>query len=398
MIFTRIPHSVHIFTKNGVDFISMTESFDTSTPFGKAMIGILSVFSQLEREQIKERMQMGLEARAKEGYYHGGPYAPIGYEYIDGELVINEYEAYQIQKIFELAEEKMPIYSVYKYMKSKGYRHKYGEWTATSVRDALTSIVHSGRIQWKGEVYPGRHTPIITPERFDKMAAYLENRDLGHFRKHPFTRTSLLGGIIFCGHCGARYYCKQIGKQKYYKNTGKPRSHKYYICYSRGKTTKSMIKDPNCMNPIYNVNKLNQIIIDEITKLAMDKEYFKSIVEPSNKQMHPRRKDILKNRLKDIDGQVSKLIDLYQIGGIDISSITEKINNLNLEKETLKTELVQDTSTNPAISVENARIILDSFPEILASSDEEAIKNIIHSLIDGILIYEDEIKVHWRFT
>ena len=48
-----------VFLKNKVEFVSMNENFDTTTPFGRAMIGILSVFAQLEREQIKERMAMG---------------------------------------------------------------------------------------------------------------------------------------------------------------------------------------------------------------------------------------------------------------------------------------------------------------------------------------------------
>ena len=61
-----------VFLPAGVDFISMAESFDTSTPFGRAMIGILSVFAQLEREQIKERTFMGRVERAKEGLFHGG--------------------------------------------------------------------------------------------------------------------------------------------------------------------------------------------------------------------------------------------------------------------------------------------------------------------------------------
>lgn len=72
-----------VFIKNDINFLSLSENFDTSTPFGKAMIGILSVFTQLER------MQLGAIARAKEGYFHGGC-LPIGYEYIDGKLIINE--------------------------------------------------------------------------------------------------------------------------------------------------------------------------------------------------------------------------------------------------------------------------------------------------------------------
>lgn len=90
-----------VFRPKGVDFISMQESFDTSTPFGKAMIGLLAVFAQLEREQIKERTWMGRVARAKTGLHHGGGHIPIGYEYEDGHLVINPYEAEQVRKIYE---------------------------------------------------------------------------------------------------------------------------------------------------------------------------------------------------------------------------------------------------------------------------------------------------------
>ena len=67
-----------VLLSNGCDFVSMNENFDTSTPFGKAMIGILAVFAQLEREQIKERMQMGKDARAKQGLFHGSANNPIG--------------------------------------------------------------------------------------------------------------------------------------------------------------------------------------------------------------------------------------------------------------------------------------------------------------------------------
>ena len=55
------------FLKNDVDFISVSENFDTSTPFGKAMIGILSVFAQLEKDQITERFTMGRIGRSKAG-------------------------------------------------------------------------------------------------------------------------------------------------------------------------------------------------------------------------------------------------------------------------------------------------------------------------------------------
>ena len=86
-----------IFLPNKVDFVSMQESFDTSSPFGKAMIGLLAVFAQLEREQIKERTKMGKRARAKAGLHHGAGFIPIGYNYQDGKLIVNPYEAEQVK-------------------------------------------------------------------------------------------------------------------------------------------------------------------------------------------------------------------------------------------------------------------------------------------------------------
>ena len=64
------------FLAHDVDFISINENFDTSTPFGKAMIGMLSVFAQLEKDQITERFTMGRIGRCKAGYFHGGGNAP----------------------------------------------------------------------------------------------------------------------------------------------------------------------------------------------------------------------------------------------------------------------------------------------------------------------------------
>ena len=71
---------------NDTDFVSMQENINTSTPFGKAMIGILSVFAQLEREQITERTMMGRDGRAKKGKWHGGGTEPIGYDYEGNEI------------------------------------------------------------------------------------------------------------------------------------------------------------------------------------------------------------------------------------------------------------------------------------------------------------------------
>ena len=132
------------FLKNGVDFVSMSENFDTSTPFGRAIVGILAVFAQLEREQIKERMAMGKEARAKLGKWNGGQNSPLGYDYVNGELIINAFEALQVKEMFELASKNVSSYRITELFNEKGYNTRYGKWESATIRRSLRSKVYLG--------------------------------------------------------------------------------------------------------------------------------------------------------------------------------------------------------------------------------------------------------------
>ena len=383
------------FIANNVGFVSMTENFDTSTPLGKLMIGIMSAFAQLERETITARMQMGHDARAKDGFFHGGPYAPIGYDYIDGELIINEYEAMQVRKVYELTFTGMPIYSVYKYMRDHGYTHKYGKWSDGAVRSCLNTIIYTGQIMWKGEVYPGRHEAIIDIDTFNKMQDYMNNRNLGKFSKHPFQRTTLLGGIIFCGNCGARYYCKQNVS----KRPGITPAQRYYTCYSRGKSAKSMIKDPTCKNKSWNVKVLDKLVLDEIRKLSMDPAYIDVIIDGNKPENNPDNdRQVMLDRISEIDKQVNKLIDLYQVNGIDFALITSKIEALNKERASLQNEINTEDSFTPELSVQETKELLQTFSEVVDTAEPEMLRDLVHSLIDGIIIHGEDIEIHWKFA
>ena len=61
-----------VFLPHGVDFVSINENIDTGSPYGRAMIGILSAFAQLERENIFLRTRMGMVERVKQGFWPGG--------------------------------------------------------------------------------------------------------------------------------------------------------------------------------------------------------------------------------------------------------------------------------------------------------------------------------------
>ena len=152
-------------------FISLNENFDTSTPFGKAMIGILSVFAQLEKDQITERFTMGRIGRSKAGYYHGGPTAPTGYDYKDGKLIVNPVTSQQVQEVYREFLNGKSINSIQRQM-----HEKYGGWgSATLVLNVLKNSVYIGMVKFKGVAYPGLHTPIISREQFERVQQYLNS-------------------------------------------------------------------------------------------------------------------------------------------------------------------------------------------------------------------------------
>lgn len=238
------------FLSHHVNFISVCENFDTTSPLGRAMIGILSVFAQLEKEQITERFTMGRIGRAKNGYYHGGSTAPTGYDYINGKLVINEAEANQIRVLFERFRQGYSIHNCWKYMHSH-YVTKYGNWKSESlIRNILRNDIYIGRVKFQKKSYPGIHTPIISESLFYEVQEMLENHTK-QTSSLPFQRKTLLSGLLYCGQCGARFHGE----------------HGKYSCYSRTKSCPKYIVDPNCRNKKWAISDLNSLIIDALCQI-----------------------------------------------------------------------------------------------------------------------------------
>ena len=381
-----------VFLKNGISFVSMNENFDTGTPFGRAMIGILSVFAQLERDQIRERVQMGHDARAKEGYFHGGGYAPIGYDYIDGLLTVNEYEASIVRKAYALFLDGLPVHSIYLTLeKEYPAGTRFGAVTYSSVKSMLTTILYAGYIKWKGALYPGKHEAIIPYEQFQEVQRLIKRRQIDEpHRLTSFQHTTILGGIMFCGYCGARYFCKNNTASKVSRIT-----QRYYTCYSRGKTSKKMIRDPNCKNKSWNVHKLDAIILNEIAKLELSRDFVSYNTVPDNSG----RIQSIKTALASADKKLEKLVDLYTDDTIPVHVLSERISRLNAEKEALEAELSNlQAVPDPDLSYDQANKILDSFQDIIATGDNDLIRNMVRSLIDSIIIRDEDIEIHWKFT
>lgn len=164
---------------HGVGLISHTEGFDTSTPTGRGMMGLLGVFAQMEREITAERVRAAMEERAAQG--KRTCHSVLGYD-LDGadSLVPNPQEAEIIRYIFAKYLEHRSLSAVAELCRIKGYHGKRGrEMCAWSVKLILTRPIYAGYNSWHGQLIKGSHQPLISVSDFNRVQKLLANPTTG---------------------------------------------------------------------------------------------------------------------------------------------------------------------------------------------------------------------------
>lgn len=374
-----------VFLANNVEFISMSESFDTTTPYGRAMVGLLSVFAQLERENIKERVKMGFAERAKQGLYHGGSSIPAGYDFVDGHLVVNETEAFVVKRVFELFASGMSYERVGKYIE-ENYQGMY-RFSPASVIPMLKNNIFIGKIKYYDETYIGQHEPIISTELWETVQARIKrNAKIAKNGKYTFALT----GIIYCAHCGAKMTGMRGPKLKKL-NGGQ---YGYYQCYSKRGTPFYMVRDVNCPAPkTYRADRIERYVYEQLKLITV--ENFERMIDDNQQDIKP-----LENEINAIDEQLSKLIDLFQVDGIPIDVLkvrTKKLNDKRISLQNTITE-IEDKSIKA-----KERLALQQSDKIRQLQDvdfdeltPEEVREFIYPMIDKIEVATDDIYIHWN--
>ena len=387
-----------VFDEHGVYFSSMTENFDTSTPFGKAILGILAVFAQLEREQIKERMTMGKQARAKEGKWNGGRNIPIGYNFDKekDQFVINDYEAMQYIELVDLFLKGKAFREIEGIFAQKGYAHKHGIWQPKTMRSVLQSRMYLGYLKHGGKWFKAEHPALIDEETYTSVINLLAKRSEAYKQSGGKSGvvTTYLGGLLYCKKCGGKYGKDSNGRRD------KDGNKKYkYCCYSRSKKMKALIKDPNCKNKNWNVSELDDIVLSEIKKLALNPDYIRQAQESRvEKSDAAEQIKILKKEIKKIDAQISRFMDLYGVGQFTIEQVMSKVDPLNLQRYALNNEIEFLSRTPGQLSEADTLEILSTVDEVLEAGEFKDIRNIVEALINKIELNDDDIYIYWKFA
>ena len=371
-----------VFMANGVDFVSMQESFDTSTIYGRAMVGILSVFAQMERETITERTLMGRAGRAEEGLWHGGGTSPIGYDYIDGELVINEKEAEQVRMVYDLYASGFSVTEITRRM--EGYTTKHGDWSHTStVGNVLDNPLYAGTVHFDGATGEGKHTAIIAAG-VDRIVK--NRRERQHRAEAAGDSAFLLTGMMFCSNCGARYFPNR-----------RPNGKVVYSCHSRAKKNKKMIKDPNCMAPHIPVEELDAMVEAEVLYLAEDPSRVDEVIKKraagdgGSNDAAGRSEEVQK-----LDAEIGRLMDLLQHDQLaTVEDVAERISQVHAERMKLVPSSREIVPRQYDVGA--AKMLLHDIHFGWSRLDMRGRRALLSQLIDRVQINAEGVRVLWSF-
>ena len=347
-----------VFNKNTVDFVSLTENMDTSTPIGRAMLGIISAFAQLERENIKIRTRMGMKERVRGGLWMGGGKIPFGYDYdpIKGILVPNE-DAKAVRRMYDMF---LAGYSPNSIAREMGLKY---EKLVVQILKRKTNI---GVIVYNGEEYEGGHEGIVEREIYERAMKEFEKRKRGVKEDSPH----LLSGLVFCGECGAGMRYQKWGKKGY-----------KLVCYSQQTSKPYLVHNPLC--------KAERVWADEVEAEVIRDLYSMSMINTEIKE------EKRKSEVPRLERKLKRLYELWSDGDEALIKVIEdtrkKLITAKKEEETFRLEESRRAERS-AVSRE-----ISNIKDVWKRLETREKRALLRSIIDRIVISSGKINIYYQF-
>lgn len=431
-----------------IDFISATQPFNTTDPTGEAMIKITSVFADLERKLLAERVRDNMLSLAKTGRWLGG-ITPLGYRSIEVKTPVDIDGKIRTAYRLNTREEEVPIvhlifskfiefnsltktetFLLNNHIKTRNDKNfsRFGlkailrnpvyaaadEETLKYFTD-LGTIIYNDSSEFDGKhglmvynktdqstskshtlheysewvVSIGKHKPMITGKEWIKVQKLLELNKSKNYHK-PKNNTSLLSGILVCGHCGS--YMRPKANRRLDENGNKTYS---YLCETKEKSRRHLC---NITNPQGNL--LDERVCDEVKRLAEyeDKEKFYEQIKTAKKQLMTSGKsnvtelDILQKSHKDTEKKINNLVQTLSktTYGSASNYIQDEIETLHKEKLQIEEKI---HTLNELLQHQNDMLVtfdmmikkLSSFSESFDMMSIEEKRNVLRVLVDKVV-------------
>ena len=415
------------FQQYGVEFVSCTEKFDTSTPMGRAMLNICIVFAQLERETIQMRVMDAYLSRSRKGFYMGGR-IPYGYKLepylIDGKrtshYVIDPAEAEVVKLIFSMYAEPQTSYGdIVRYLVEQGIENthtKDGGWDRCRIADMVKNPVYVKADLDVYRFYKDQGTVLHnSPEDYigmngcylysDKDAGrksvHLEGQHVvlapheGIVPSHIWLKARLkclnnkqvarplkasntwLAGKIKCGKCG---YALTIRKCKL-----KTRTIRYFICSRRMQTNRC-----EGVGGI-EADAFENLVLSEMVEHL---KQFETLSNPQILQESPKIHEI-NVKIEQITTEIDKLLDkVANADGVLMDYINKRVTELDTQANAYRQQLseLSPLENRAKCNVAELRDYMQHWDE-LSYDDKRAV---VDQLIVVIKATENSCEITWK--
>jgi site-specific DNA recombinase len=199
---------VELFDRHEVSFVSVTQSFNTTTSMGRLTLNVLLSFAQFEREVTGERIRDKIAASKKKGMWMGGV-VPLGYRVEDRALHTVEDHAEIVRSLFRRYLEAGSVVRLKQHLAAEGFRLPVridgagrskggGSIRGGHIYKILSNPIYVGRITHKGQVHEGQHKPILSQELWDQVQQCFADRRGAFITKRTRQASeALLEGKLF---------------------------------------------------------------------------------------------------------------------------------------------------------------------------------------------------------
>jgi DNA invertase Pin-like site-specific DNA recombinase len=363
--------------ENDINFISISQNFDTTTAIGRAMLKLIGVFAEFEREQTSERISHTFRALAQTGRWLAGE-APFGYKLIDGKLHIVEQESEEVRKIFDLYMQGSTLNDIARQIGC----------SASSVSRRLQNPTYCGKVRFGYRktniltgtlkrsddfiISKGQHEAIISEEVFDTAQARMNSL----YKKNVKTSDNpnyLLGGLIKC-YCGRTMY-----------GVKNPNGYKYYSCSARSGT-----KTDKCPKKSIKVDPFETKILDLIADLKQHPEHLK-LYQQSDEDIIPNKNiDKLIKKKTEIEKKKDRLIDFLLDGTLSREQYNIRESKISEEMRIIDDEVsaFELQKMSREIKMTNQEMFLQLIKQF-DDTDRMGVKKLLAVLVKEIRFIND---------
>ena len=385
---------IDFFTKHSIQFVSVSETIDTSTGIGECMLTMLIAFSQLERRVIAERTKQKILATRKRGHWTGG-HTPLGYDLVERRLVVNETEADAVRELFELFLEHQSILGVTREMNDRGHRTKRGRaFDRGRVRTMLQSPVYAGKMRAGDEVVEGEHEAIVDQESWDRVQAALDGS--GGAAKPKRKSNRLLAGLLRCARCGSAMTPTHTTK-------GKTR-YSYYTCQKSDKQGVSA-----CPGSRVAAAEIERIVAGQIQRIGENPALARETARAADRQVTLDRDETrarvaaLAQQRADLERERRATLDSLTRNGTDTRPLHEALGEISAKLHRVEAEASEcqaQLATLEGIDVtdDEVREVLRAFGPVWKELFPAEKAKIAQALLEAVTYApdSDEVEIEFR--